>query len=86
MGNTRHPTILCDKVSKSTKKSRRERMRSRETNEPSVILFQPRYKTPTAAVSSKVARNDPSTFESEAYTKKGSSQFASRQSTSQASI
>ena len=38
-----------------------------ERNLPSVMAFQPKYKTPTAAVSSKVATKEPSIFESEPY-------------------
>ena len=37
---------------------------------PSVMAFQPRYKTPTEAVSSKVAIKEPSTFELEPYKEK----------------
>ena len=45
---------------------------------PSVIAFQPKYKTPTAAVSSKVATKEPSTFEPEPY--KGRKKKKSQQS------
>ena len=38
-----------------------------ERNLPSVMAFQPKYRTPTAAVSSKVATKEPSIFESEPY-------------------
>ena len=42
----------------------------RERDLPSVMAFQAKYKTPTAAVSNKVAMKEPSTFELEAYGKK----------------
>jgi hypothetical protein len=37
---------------------------------PSVMAFQAKYKTPTVAVSSKVATKEPSTLELEPYEKK----------------
>lgn len=39
----------------------------RERDLPSVMDFQPKYKTPTVAVSSKVATKEPSTLELEPY-------------------
>ena len=50
-------------------KKRRTRL-MRERDLPSVMDFQPKYKTPTEAVSSKVAMKEPSTFELEPYGKK----------------
>lgn len=41
-----------------------------EKDLPSVMAFQAMYKTPTAAVSSRVATKEPSTFELEPYEKK----------------
>jgi hypothetical protein len=62
MGNTRRPMILYTTLALRKGKGKGG------GNAPSVILLHAKYNTPTDAVSSIVATNDPSTFAFDPYT------------------
>lgn len=62
---------IVDQIQKGDAQKRQGESSMREKiHLPSVMLFQPRNRTPTAAVSSKVATKEPSTLELEPYKEK----------------
>ena len=82
-----HPMILLKRERKDVSKYVRRNLRDEpkeaneidegETDLPSVMDLQAKYKTPTAAVSRAVATKEPSNFDSEVYEKKRVSNLVS---------